>query len=160
MTLLFPPPPPPLSESFKGRSYGQLTYGMKPSLDKELYPPFWAVKLYERLLQRFLRLVHGMQGVRKQIALLLRAVFTKVPASLCQLCKTHLALKKLLSFSHDQLAFIVAQFVVILFNRHLILGGFKVDPCSRCSDYPSSMSLLQAACSPSCILWSANVPPP
>ena len=83
------PPHPLLSEAFKGRSYEQLMYGMKPSLDKELYPPFGAVKLCERLLQRFLRLLHGMQGVRKQIAFLLRAVvLTKVPASLCQLCKT------------------------------------------------------------------------
>jgi hypothetical protein len=41
-------------------------------------------------LQRFLRLVHGMQGVSKQFAFLLHAVvFTKVPASLYHLCKTH-----------------------------------------------------------------------
>jgi hypothetical protein len=36
-----------------------------------------------------------MQGVRKQIAFLLRAgVFTEVPESLYQLCKTHSALKE------------------------------------------------------------------
>jgi hypothetical protein len=70
-----------------------------------------------------------MQGVRKQIALLLRAgVFAKVPASLYQLSKTHLTLQKNLSFSHDQLAFINALFVAIVFNLHLILRGFKVDP--------------------------------
>jgi hypothetical protein len=86
---------PLLSEAFKGQSYVQLRYGMKPSLDKELYPPFWALKPFERLLQRFLRLAHGLQGVRKQFAvLLLSVVFTKVPASLYQLCKIHLTLKK------------------------------------------------------------------
>ena len=82
-----------------GQLHAQLVYGIKPSLDKELYPPLWAVKLYERLLQRFLWLVDGMQGVRKQIAILLCAgVFTKMPASLYQLSKTHLELQKKYSF--------------------------------------------------------------
>ena len=159
-TCFRPPPPNLLSETFKGRTYAQLRYGMKPSLDKGQYPPFWAVKLYERLLQRFLRLVHGMQGVRKQIAFLLRAgVLTKVPASLYQLCKAHLAL-------HNKKKSLFFFFYFCTICRHIVQSisnsfrGFRVDPLSRCSDYPTYAFLIHVACSPSCIGWSTNVPPP